>query len=185
MSTPFFITTASHIFNVKAFRTYTSNVFCQEGQHVVDYLSTVADTGEVIDLQELFYKFTLESFGEIAFGESFGCLKDPKKDVPFAQAFDRLNHALSERFMSPVWRLTELRNGRGKQVDKDTELIYDFAYRVIRKRRAEGFQSDNKNLMQLFMEAHDETGEPLSDEMLKVRSTRSPYFFFDSKGKER
>ncbi|GJJ75709.1 hypothetical protein EMPS_08067 [Entomortierella parvispora] len=158
---------ASHIFNVKAFRTYTSNVFCQEGQHVVDYLSSVADTGEVVDLQELFYKFTLESFGEIAFGESFGCLKDPKKEVPFAQAFDRLNHALSERFISPIWKLVEWRTGRGKQVEKDTQLIYDFAYRVIRKRREEGFQSDNKNLMQLFMEAHDETGEPLSDEMLK------------------
>jgi len=138
---------------------------------VVDYLSTVADSGEIIDLQELFYKFTLESFGEIAFGESFGCLKDPKKDVPFAQAFDRLNHALSERFMSPVWKIVEWRSGRGKQVDKDAKLIYDFAYEVIRKRREEGFQSENKNLMQLFMEAHDETGEPLSDEMLKVSIT--------------
>lgn len=121
-----------------------------------------------MDLQELFYKFTLESFGEIAFGESFGCLKEPTKDVPFAMAFDRLNSALSERFISPIWKFSEWRTGKGNQVNEDTKLIYDFAYRVIRKRRQEGFRGrESKDLMQLFMETQDENGEPLSDEMMK------------------
>ncbi|KAF9939472.1 hypothetical protein BGZ65_010401 [Modicella reniformis] len=159
----------SHIFNVKSFRAYTSDVFCREVQLVIDYLSTAANTGKVVDLQNIFYLFTLDSFGEIAFGQSFGCLKDPEREVEFATAFDRLNHALSYRVISPIWRLKDWWTGNGKVVEQDTKTVHEFAYNVIRKRReilAEGKQ-DCKDLMQLFMDARDENDQPLSDEMLK------------------
>ncbi|KAF9940795.1 hypothetical protein BGZ75_005922 [Mortierella antarctica] len=158
---------ASHIFNVKAFRNYTSDVFCEEGDLVLNYLGTKADSGEVVDLQELFYKYTLDSFGEIAFGQSFGCLSKPGDEVPFAAAFDRLNHALSERLVSPLSGLKEWMHGTAGQVDRDVEIVNKFAYDVIRKRRQETDRKDRKDLMQLFMDTEGEDGEPLSDEMLK------------------
>ncbi|KAI1318426.1 hypothetical protein EDD11_006510 [Mortierella claussenii] len=158
---------ASHIFNVKAFRSYTSSVFVQEAQLVIDYLSKKADEGQIVDLQELFYKYTLDSFGEIAFGQSFGCLNKPGEEVPFAAAFDRLNHALSERLMTPLWRLKDWWKGEVGQVERDTAIVNEFAYRVIRNRREQGLQKEHKDLMQLFMETQDENGEPLTDEMLK------------------
>ncbi|KAF8929918.1 hypothetical protein BGZ58_008601 [Dissophora ornata] len=159
---------ASHIFNVKAFRNYTSTVFVQEAQLVIDHLSAKADSGEVVDLQDLFYKYTLDSFGEIAFGQSFGCLKKPDEEVPFAAAFDRLNHDLSERLMFPFWKLRDWWTGTLDQVDNDTKIVDEFAYRVIRKRREEGLQEGRgKDLMQLFMETQDENGQPLSDVMLR------------------
>ncbi|KAF9114953.1 hypothetical protein BGX27_009383 [Mortierella sp. AM989] len=162
---------ASHIFNVKSFRTYTSDVFCREANLAIDYLSAVADTDKVVDLQNIFYLFTLDSFGEIAFGQAFGCLKDPEREVEFAVSFDRLNHALSERIISPIWKLKDWWTGNGKVVERDTKIVHDFAYNVIKKRREELTNGDkseqNKDLMQLFMDATDENGQPLSDEMLK------------------
>ncbi|KAK3829341.1 MAG: cytochrome P450 [Benniella sp.] len=159
---------ASHIFNVKAFRNYTSTVFVEEAKLVMDYLSKKADAGEVVDLQELFYKYTLDSFGEIAFGQSFGCLNKPGDEVPFAVAFDRLNHELSERLMLPTWKIKDWWNGELNKLDKDVATVNEFAYRVIRDRREKGLErQDRKDLMQLFMETHDENGEPLTDEMLK------------------
>ncbi|KAF9208174.1 hypothetical protein BGZ49_009571 [Haplosporangium sp. Z 27] len=161
---------ASHIFNVKSFRTYTSDVFCREANLVIDYLSTVADTDKVVDLQNLFYLFTLDSFGEIAFGQAFGCLKDPEREVEFAASFDRLNNALAGRFVSPIWRLKDWWTGDNKIIERDTQIVHDFAYGVIKKRRqeaADNEKSDRKDLMQLFMDASDDNGEPLSDEMLK------------------
>ncbi|KAG0365346.1 cytochrome P450 [Gamsiella multidivaricata] len=160
---------ASHIFNVKAFRSYTSSVFVQEARLVIDYLSIKADQGAVVDLQELFYKYTLDSFGEIAFGQSFGCLNKPGEEVPFAAAFDRLNHACSERLMFPLWKLRDWWRGELDQVDKDTEIVNSFAYKVIQNRRRQNRESQEqyKDLMQLFMDTQDENGEPLSDEMLK------------------
>ncbi|KAF9188584.1 hypothetical protein BGZ50_001237 [Haplosporangium sp. Z 11] len=159
---------ASHIFNVKSFRAYTSDVFCREAQLVIDYLSTAADTDKVIDLQSIFYLFTLDSFGEIAFGQAFGCLNDPEQPVEFAEAFDRLNHALSERVISPIWKLKDWWTGHGDIVRKDTQTVHEFAYNVIKKRRqAPPNEKGHKDLMQLFMDATDEHGQPLSDEMLK------------------
>ncbi|KAF9928677.1 hypothetical protein FBU30_002198 [Linnemannia zychae] len=158
---------ASHIFNVKSFRTYTSSVFCKEGGLVIDYLNTKADKGEIVDLQDVFYKYTLDSFGEIAFGQSFGCLDRPGDEVPFAMAFDRLNQTLSERFITPMFKFISWWKGHPDNIVRDSKIVSDFTYEVIRKRREEGADKDHKDLMQLFLEASDENGEPLTDEMLK------------------
>lgn len=136
------------------------------------------------DLQSIFYMYTLDSFGEIAFGQSFGCLKTPEEEVEFAAAFDRLNTTLANRFNAPLWRITDRWNGLIDQVEKDRKTIFDFAYGVIRKRRALQRQKEenqekngedaskstkktNKDLMQLFMDVNDENGEPLSDDMMR------------------
>ncbi|KAG9064688.1 hypothetical protein KI688_002947 [Linnemannia hyalina] len=232
---------ASKIFNVNWYRTYTSTVFRQESQLVINYFNKITDTSltsmakssaaahesstptgphvdisvpispvtplredralldpasKVIDLQSIFYLFTLDSFGRIGFGESFGCLIDPEKEVPFAGAFDRLTANLSLRFNWPFWRLTDWWTGNDKKVAADTKIIYDFAYNIIHRRRAleektgvegggvvhdmnEGgfgeagakrpgvLSNSGKDLMQLFMEATDEKGERLTDESLK------------------
>lgn len=55
---------ASHIFNVKAFRDYTERVFVQESQVVCNYFDKMADTGAIVDVHDIFLKFTLDSFGE-------------------------------------------------------------------------------------------------------------------------
>ncbi|KAF8950197.1 hypothetical protein BGZ46_004673, partial [Entomortierella lignicola] len=157
---------ASNIFNVKAFRQYTSDVFCQEGELAIEYLNKMADTGRPIDLQQLFYCYTLDSFGEIAFGQSFGCLKDPEHEVDFAAAFDRLNNGITGRSISPIWRLKDWWTGNDKQVEKDMNIVRDFALRIIQERRSkQDIGNDKRDLLQLFMDM-SEDGEPLSDDML-------------------
>lgn len=57
--------------------------------------------------------------------------------------------------------------GHGDVVRQDTKTVHDFAYNVIRRRREGKDRGHHKDLMQLFMDARDEHGQPLSDEMLK------------------
>ncbi|KAF9965337.1 hypothetical protein BGZ70_005027 [Mortierella alpina] len=158
---------ASHIFNVKAFRDYTSNVFVQESKVVSDYFDTVADKGVAVDVHDIFLKFTLDSFGEVSFGKSFGCLADPEQEVEFAAAFDRLNATVSERLFLGPWKLVEWCTGVDKQVAKDKKIVVDFALDIIRTRRANGFHKPQKDLLQLFMDLKGDDGEVLSDDMLK------------------
>ncbi|GJJ79247.1 hypothetical protein EMPS_11607 [Entomortierella parvispora] len=158
---------ASHIFNVKAFRDYTSNVFVQESKIVANYLGQVAEKGTTIDIQDIFLKFTLDSFGEVSFGQSFGCLTNPEEEVEFAAAFDRLNATVSERLFLGPWKLVEWFTGVGKQVAKDKKIVVDFSLDIIRKRRQSGYHKPQKDLLQLFMDLTDDNGEPLSDDMLK------------------
>ncbi|KAF8945885.1 hypothetical protein BGZ46_005928, partial [Entomortierella lignicola] len=135
---------ASNIFNVNAFRQYTSDVFCQEGGLAIEYLNKMADTGKAVDLQQLFYCYTLDSFGEIAFGQSFGCLKDPEHEVEFAAAFDRLNNGITGRILSPIWRLKDWWTGNDKQVEKDRKIVRDFALRIIQERRSKKQDTQNE-----------------------------------------
>ncbi|KAF9116298.1 hypothetical protein BGX27_003606 [Mortierella sp. AM989] len=157
---------ASHIFNVKAFRNYTSGVFVKEANVLVDYLSKAADEGRVIDIHHLFYLFTLDSFGEVSFGQSFGCLKKPEEEVEFAAAFDRLNTTVFNRLFEGFWQVREWASGVNKQVEKDKKTVNDFAMHIINSRRTNGYDKPQKDLLQLFMDMDTDDGTPLSDEML-------------------
>ncbi|KAF9167128.1 hypothetical protein DFQ26_005740 [Actinomortierella ambigua] len=158
---------ASNIFNVRAFRDYTSNVFTHEAKIVIEYFNKMADEGKVVDMQEIFYKFTLDSFGEVSFGQSFGCLLHPEREVEFAAAFDRLNTIVFDRVIRADWKIREAVLGLQKQVQHDKAIITDFAYNVIRERRQQGYHKQHRDLLQLCMDYTDDQGQPLSDEMLK------------------
>ncbi|KAF9436991.1 hypothetical protein BGZ76_002346 [Entomortierella beljakovae] len=158
---------ASHIFNVKAFRDYTNNVFVQESNTVARYLDTIAKSGSTVDIQDIFLKFTLDSFGEVSFSKSFGCLDNPDQEVEFAAAFDRLNGVISERLFRGPWRFYEWATGISKQVSTDKKIVIDFALDIIRHRRVNGFDKPQKDLLQLFMDVKGEDGQYLSDDMLK------------------
>ncbi|KAF9385396.1 hypothetical protein BGX21_001073 [Mortierella sp. AD011] len=158
---------ASHIFNVKAFREYTSDVFVIEGQRVVDFLTKAADEGTIVDLHDLFLRFTLDSFGTISFGQSFGCLDSIDEKVDFAISFDDLTATCSDRLLDPAWKIREKLTSVGKKAAYDKDLIGKHARSLIDKRRREGAKSaKKKDLLQLFMDTKDEDGKPLSDDFI-------------------
>ncbi|KAG0266005.1 hypothetical protein BG011_003655 [Mortierella polycephala] len=158
---------ASNIFSVKAFRNYTSSVFVKEADIVLDYLGRMADEGRPVDIQNIFLLYTLDSFGQISFGQTFGCLNKPEEEVEFAAAFDRLNTVVFNRLFEGAWQVREWLTGIDKQVVKDKKTVTDFAMNIIRQRRAHGYDKPQKDLLQLFMDVEDDNGNPLSDEMLK------------------
>ncbi|KAG0341854.1 hypothetical protein BG004_005877 [Podila humilis] len=143
------------------------HVFVRESNIVIDYLYKMADQNKPVDLQEIFYKFTLDSFGEVSFGQSFGCLTNPEKEVEFASAFDRLNTTVFNRLFEGSWEIREWTSGTKKIVAKDKKLIQDFALNIIRARRENGYHKPQKDLLQLFMDMEGDDGKPLSDDMLK------------------
>ncbi|KAF9094317.1 hypothetical protein BGX27_001474 [Mortierella sp. AM989] len=164
-------------------------IFGADGQLVVNYFNKITapledsskteDRAAVVDLQNIFLLFTLDTFGEVAFGHF------------------------------PFWKAIEWWTGRDKVIEQDTKIISEFAYNAIRKRRREfeeqqlheseeeeekamenilddldvkehhmNVNDSNKNqkkkinkkakdLMQLFMDAKVDNGEQLSDEALK------------------
>ncbi|KAF9092868.1 hypothetical protein BGX23_003848 [Mortierella sp. AD031] len=158
---------ALHVFTVNSFRNYTSEVFVKESYAVSDYLGMIAEEERTIDIHKLFYLYTLDSFGEISFGQSFGCLDSPEEEIEFAAAFDRLNTAVFNRLYTPGWQLQEWFTGTRKQIDKDKKIITDFALNVIRHRRVHGYDKPQKDLLQLCMDMDGKDGKPLSDDMLK------------------
>ncbi|KAJ1553640.1 hypothetical protein HK405_007340 [Cladochytrium tenue] len=126
---------AALIFNVRNFREYVSVVFAEEVDHLLARLGRAADNGEVVDLHELFFKFTLDGFCRIGFGEHLGSLSS-EKPLPFATAFDDAQTRIVRRFNTPLWWLFEyLTLGAFKQYH-NTQIIKSFGQAIVRKRMA-------------------------------------------------
>ncbi|CAG8489765.1 13917_t:CDS:10, partial [Ambispora leptoticha] len=144
--------TASKIFNVRNFRDLLCTVFANESLVVVDILSKAAETGEIIDLQNLFYRFTMDCFGQVSFGKSFNCLMTPNSPNPFATAFDFAQNVLEYRFVSPFWKLTEKYSATGKKFREAIVILHNYVEELIKQRRNDDPEGKNKNdLLSLFM----------------------------------
>ncbi|GAA5904139.1 hypothetical protein JCM6882_003957 [Rhodosporidiobolus microsporus] len=149
--------------------------------HNLDRLTTIvgrhADSGQVFDLSDLFFRFTLSSFTEFAFGHDIGALStETDAPVPFAQAFDYAQVVMNNRFTNPFWPIFEYLNGDHWRVKEATKQIDDFAYGIIAAREEEGlggFTGEQKkeaaqaDMLSLYMSLRDEEGAPLSRKMLR------------------
>ncbi|KAG0344124.1 hypothetical protein BG005_002043 [Podila minutissima] len=155
------------IFTVNAFKEYISDVFVTEGQKVIDYLAKAADEGTVVDFQLLMQHFALDAIGTVSFSESFKCLDDVGKQVPFASAFDELLSFSAMRVVDPLWKIHEKITGRGKKAQNDQDIIAAPCYRLMEKRRREGFHGTKRDLLQWFLEAKDDEGNHLPDDLIK------------------
>ena len=60
--------TSANIFSVKNFKEFVGTVFVQEFELFSKRLEEASMDGKCIDLQDLFFRFTLDSFGQIGFG---------------------------------------------------------------------------------------------------------------------
>ncbi|KAG0038133.1 hypothetical protein BGZ82_001002 [Podila clonocystis] len=165
---------ASRIFTVNAFKEYISDVFVAEGQKVIDYLAKAADEGTVVDFQLLMHHFALDAIGThvltqhgVSFSESFKCLDDVGKQIPFASSFDELLSIASMRVGDPLWKIHEKFTGRGKKAQDDQDIVVGPCYRLMEKRRREGFHGSKKDLLQWLLEAKDDEGNHLPDDLIK------------------
>ena len=102
----------------------------------------------------------------VSFGKSFGCLDNIEQEIPYAVSFDDLTEIVSQRLKDPAWPLRERLTGVDKKVQYHKNVIRGYALDIIEKRRREGFCAPRKDLLQWFLEAKDEEGKPLSDDLL-------------------
>ncbi|KAL2917027.1 hypothetical protein HK105_203459 [Polyrhizophydium stewartii] len=159
--------TASHIFSTKKFREFFETVFASEMQELIARLRKSADGTTVVDMQDNFFRFTLDGFGQIGFGVELNTMQ--KDNVPFAAAFDRAQGVMDYRFFSPLWWLEELIVfPRWLQMRRDASTIRSFAADIVRERKAESaaVRDSRSDLLTLFMNVRDDNGISLNDEEL-------------------
>eukprot|EP01139_Manchomonas_bermudensis_P006862 Amastigsp_a178387_34.p2 type:complete len:493 gc:universal Amastigsp_a178387_34:1488-10(-) len=126
---------ASHIFSVRQLRDYMTGVFQHHSSVFCELLERAADDGAVVDLQAMFFGFTLDSFAEIAFGENLESLRRPSE---FGAAFDTAQSLINARFFDPSWRLKRaLGIGSEARIAEALRVINAFADTVIARKITE------------------------------------------------
>ncbi|KAJ3256099.1 hypothetical protein HDU77_003270 [Chytriomyces hyalinus] len=159
---------AANIFNVKNFKDFVSDVFVNEMDNFSQVLSAHAKAGDEFDLQDLFYRFTFDSFTKIAFGVDMNTVSEKDK-APFMVAFDEVQARTAKRFLIPMWETSEYMSGQATIHARQIREIREFGKDIIRKKRANdeaGIVSSQSDLLSLLMKVKDDRGQLPSDELL-------------------
>lgn len=121
---------------------------------LIPLLSSVAGTKEVLDLQDVFRRFSFDNICKFSFGLDPGCLHLSLPISKFATAFDDASKISAERALAAsaiVWKMKRLLNiGSEKKLKESIKMVNELAEEMINQRRKMGF-SNNRDLLSRFM----------------------------------
>ncbi|KAG8376689.1 hypothetical protein BUALT_Bualt09G0090000 [Buddleja alternifolia] len=143
-------------------RAYAFEIGHQEiSRRLLPLLESVSAKNEILDLQDVFRRFSFDSICRFSFGLDPKCLELSLPLSKFAVSFDLASKLSAERAMiaSPLmWKIKRLFNvGSEKKLRQAIKITHILAQEVIRQRRKFGF-SDQKDLLSRFMSSiSDET----------------------------
>ncbi|RIB00396.1 cytochrome P450 [Gigaspora rosea] len=159
----------SHLFLGKNFKNLIYTSVIGKSKIVINILKKYADSGKPIDLQDLFYKFTMDTFGDMSFGVDFGCLTHPEEKSQFVINFDYAQDVIFGRFTQPFWKLVEKYSENGRRMRKACKYIDDYVYNMINNHKSE-LEVEKKtvnNLLTLLINAVDDNGKTFNDKELR------------------
>jgi fatty acid omega-hydroxylase len=122
-------------FNSRSFREFTANrVQDMVEKRLVPLLGDAADRGAVIDLQDIFLRYTFDNTCSLVFGRNPGCLAVDLPVIPFAKAFDDAVEATLYRHVMPrsCWKLFRLlKVGKERQFHRALKPLKEFVDDLI------------------------------------------------------
>ncbi|CAG8592829.1 568_t:CDS:2, partial [Ambispora gerdemannii] len=156
------------VFQGKNFREIICHGFEEHTKIVLAILSKAAETGETIDLQSLFLRFTFDVFTKICFNKNFNILTNPENVATFVIAFDHFQSVIMKRAFNPLWPILEMFSETGRNNRKYRKILDDFACSMIRERLQEPLKMESPtDILQLFMDAKNANEESLNDKELR------------------
>lgn len=120
-------------------------------EHVDNLITALSDGGDSIDLQPLFFRFTLDTTSAFLFGDStFTLRKDHSREgKDFAANFDLAQDYVVKRFrlLDLYWLIG------GSTFNQACLQAHTFIDEIIKRRRASSRESEDKTVRYLFLDA--------------------------------
>ncbi|EGG04372.1 cytochrome P450 monooxygenase [Melampsora larici-populina 98AG31] len=164
--------TKTRIFNARNFKTIVTPAMHETLRSFNGFLDLKVREGAIVKMDDVFHRFTLESFVKMMFGREIGALsvlKAENEADPFVNAFDYVQRqldigmvlgAFSTKLAKILARLPKMKAAR--------QIIDSYAYDLIDARLNAGPQIESPaDLLGLFMQSNDEKGFSLSRDELK------------------
>jgi cytochrome P450 len=139
----FFRKTFSHLFKTSLMKTVMYETFIKHGKEVIDQLSIISETNKPINIQQLFYKYTLDSIGEIAFGKNIGSMQEESK---VSKAFDNALNCVERRVSWPFWKFTP-----DFLLSKSISILNNYSFNLIKERREDSNIINKSDLLSSYI----------------------------------
>ncbi|PQE30020.1 cytochrome P450 alkane hydroxylase protein [Rutstroemia sp. NJR-2017a WRK4] len=121
-------------------------------------------SNRVVDLQPLFFRYTLDTTTSFLFGKSIESLKSGDKAVKFEEAFNVAQTFMAKRFrVAAFWRLVG-----GKELRDACKLVHDFTDEIIeRVNEHNGARDEDKDDRYVFL---DKVAKEIPDQIMETLS---------------
>ncbi|CAN1236637.1 Cytochrome P450 704C1 [Linum grandiflorum] len=124
---------SSYEFSTKVLRNFSTVVFRKNVVKLADIVSQTAQSGQSMDIQDLFMKSTLDSIFKVAFGVELDSMCGSNEEgTKFSKAFDDASSLTLWRYVDPFWKVKKLFNiGSEAALNKTVKIVDDFVYKLI------------------------------------------------------
>ncbi|KAL3743682.1 hypothetical protein ACJRO7_018881 [Eucalyptus globulus] len=127
---------SSYEFSTKVLRDFSSVVFQRNAAKLANILSEAASTNQIVDMQDLFMKSTLDSIFKVAFGVELDSMCGTNEEgAEFSRAFDDASAMTLWRYVDVSWKIKKFLNiGSEAALKKNVRIIDNFVYKLIRRK---------------------------------------------------
>ncbi|KAJ3706680.1 hypothetical protein LUZ61_010385 [Rhynchospora tenuis] len=126
---------ASFEFSTKVLSNYSSRAFKNSASELSGIISKLASSNQMMDIQELFMKSTLDSIFKVGFGVELGVLSGLEEGKAFSDAFDEASCQIAYRYFDILWKVKRFLNiGSESKMKKNIQLLDNFVYATISRK---------------------------------------------------
>ncbi|KAF2580745.1 hypothetical protein F2Q68_00004301 [Brassica cretica] len=131
---------ASHEFSTRSLRSFAFEVLREEVEtRIVPVLSTAADVGTTVDLQDVFKRFAFDVVCKVSLGWDPNCLDLTRPVKPLAEAFDTAAEISARRATEPlyaVWKAKRVLNvGSERRLREAIRTVHELVSEIVRAKR--------------------------------------------------
>ncbi|XVF33461.1 hypothetical protein REPUB_Repub17cG0170300 [Reevesia pubescens] len=167
---------SSYEFSRKVTRDFSSAVFRKKVAKLANIVSEAANSNEILDIQDLFMKSTLDSIFKVAFGvelDSMGGSNVEGKE--FTTAFDDSSAAVLRRYIDIFWKIKRFLNiGSEAALKRSVKVVDNFLYKVIHNKIEQMRNSKDdssmkkEDILSRFLQVSDTDPTYLRDIILSI-----------------
>ncbi|XP_078166896.1 cytochrome P450 704C1-like [Carex rostrata] len=164
---------ASFEFSTKMLRDYSSQVFRNSAMRLTEIISDLASSNQVMDIQDLMMKSSMDSIFKIGFGVELGVLSGLEKGKAFSKAFDEASCQILYRFFDIFWKVKRFLNiGLEATMKKNLQLIDDFVYTVIDRKTKQMTEQgqdmlEKEDILSRFLLEKEKPGSGIDNKYLR------------------
>ncbi|KAL6981840.1 hypothetical protein U1Q18_023458 [Sarracenia purpurea var. burkii] len=157
-------------------RDLTSVVFQKNAVKLAEIISNSATSNQIIDIQDLFMKSTLDSMFNIGFGVELDSLcRSIEEGTKFNKALDDSSAITLWRYVDVFWKIKRVLNIRSEaELKKKIKIVDDFVYKLIRSKTEQMNNSPNdsstkkEDILSRFMQVSENDPKYLRDMIINV-----------------
>ncbi|KAL9263087.1 Cytochrome P450 704C1-like protein [Drosera capensis] len=164
---------SSYEFSAKNLRDFSSRIFLENAVKLANVVANASSANQVVDIQDLFLRSTLDSIFKVAFGVDLDCITGTNEEgMKFSAAFDEANALITWRYVDLFWPIKRFLNvGSEARLKKSVKDVDKFVYQIINEARKKPTSTDdssvkNDHILSRFLRLSDTDSKYLRDIIL-------------------